>query len=149
MVWSCRNKYKPGTRGKMVLQYFVLCNTCDQWLALEADNIVMATREAKAQHWKLRTNHHIWYCPQCSQPPSPSLIDRAAPITQEDIDHVAGLQVRYGDGLDIPAELAALEQRYAMTSAEFMRRWKAGDVADTYDMNYWSALIRHNELDAG
>lgn len=38
--------------------------------------------------------------------------------------------------------LAYLEDKYAMSSEEFLRRWERGEMPDNFETNYWSILVK-------
>lgn len=35
-----------------------------------------------------------------------------------------------------------LEQKYGMSSEEFLRRWKLGEMPDNFETNYWAILVK-------
>lgn len=42
---------------------------------------------------------------------------------------------------ELEADLAVFERQYAMTSAEFMRRYQAGETDDRMDFVEWASLV--------
>jgi hypothetical protein len=42
----------------------------------------------------------------------------------------------------LAADLAAYEQQYGMSSAEFVRRYEAGQTGDSMDFVEWTSLVR-------
>lgn len=42
------------------------------------------------------------------------------------------------------AEIAEYERKFGMSGAEFLKRWEAYEIQDTYEANHFAALIRFN-----
>jgi len=49
--------------------------------------------------------------------------------------------VTWLDDAALACRLAAFEQRYGMSSAEFLRRYNAGELPDTDDFEDWDGLL--------
>ena len=49
---------------------------------------------------------------------------------------------------EMEADMAVFERQFAMTSAEFMRRYQAGETVDRMDFVEWASLVhmRDNQL---
>jgi hypothetical protein len=39
------------------------------------------------------------------------------------------------------AEISALETKYGMSSEEFLHKWRAGEMPDTFETNYWAYAL--------
>lgn len=61
-----------------------------------------------------------------------------------------GLKARHGEGI-LPLEevqriIAAYEEKYNVSTEEFLRQWKAGTAPDNEETNDWNILIRTNYI---
>jgi hypothetical protein len=65
-------------------------------------------------------------------------------ITDAALLRVASSQAARDEAVlrDLERDLSELEQQYEMSSEEFFRLWKAGEMADTADFMDWNALYQ-------
>ncbi len=66
------------------------------------------------------------------------------PVTDMALRKVAQSQFRRDQMVlrDLEADLARFERRYGYSSADFFRRWQAGEMPDTADFMDWNALFQ-------
>ena len=46
---------------------------------------------------------------------------------------------------ELQAKLAAYEKQFGMTTDEFLEKWKAGEMPDTFETNDWSIIAKYRE----
>jgi hypothetical protein len=66
------------------------------------------------------------------------------PVTDAALRKVAESQIHRDEIAlrDLERDLADMEQQYNLSSSEFFRRWKAGEMPDTADFMDWNALYQ-------
>jgi hypothetical protein len=53
----------------------------------------------------------------------------------------AGLTEHLIDEAELEAKIKRYEEQFGMSSEEFLQRWNAGDMPDTFETNAWSIIL--------